>query len=157
MNFQNFLVKEYPLKDFVDEFIEVHFSPDWEYGTEQLQKKFLRDQTVSFAELIEKGVAKRYGAFLGSKLIADLGFFWNDMFIRFNNVATHYNFRRQGACSPLVSHVCSEIVKTGKEIVMQADINYHAFKIYESIGFKEKDRVISLEWRDKTRFGLPVF
>ena len=69
----------------------------------------------SFRRFVESGNAQRYGAFLNGEMIAELGVFWEGNVARFNNVATHSDHRRKGACSSLVYHV-SKIMLDRDEI-----------------------------------------
>lgn len=149
-----FNVKEYDLSKNIDSFVEVHFDSDWAYGSEQAQTKFLKEQATEFQSLIERNIAKRFGAFLENKLVADLGIYWNNDFIRFNNISTHPAYRRKGVCSTLVYNVSKNLLDNDpdKKLVMQADEDYHAASIYESIGFSSKEKIILLEWKDYSKF-----
>lgn len=152
---ENLVIKEYDLENHLKDYVEVHFDPDWVYGSETDQLEFVSAQGEEFASLIKMGSAKRFGAFLNDKLIADLGIYWDDNVVRFNSISTHSLYRRQGACSTLVYQVSKSLLEKWphKFLVMQADEDYHAAAIYESIGFVQKDKVICLEWRDTEKFG----
>ncbi len=149
------IVKEYDLSKSVDDYIEVHFDENWAYGSKSDQEKFLREQALEFSTLITKKVAKRFGAYLNGQLVADLGVYWNESVIRFNSISTHPLFRRLGACSTLVYKVSKSLLEKNpnKTLVMQADENYHAALIYESIGFVPEGKVIALNWKDDSKFG----
>ncbi len=137
------------------ELIDVHFTPDWGYGTDEQQRKFLQDELQSFKKIVEKGIGQRYGAYLEGVLIADLGVYWHEKDVRFNNVSTHRNHRRRGACSTLVYTVSKLMLEKENitTLIMQADEDYHAATIYESIGFSQSQKYIQLEWVDKKKFS----
>ncbi len=142
-------VREYDLIKHMDEFIEVHYDEDWGYGSHEVQIKFLKDQALDFHEIIVKGKAKRFGAFFEGRLVSDLGIYWQDEVIRFNNVGTHMDFRRKGACRTLVYNVSRQLLKGGaQKVVMQADEDYFAGTIYESIGYRVQEKIVDFEWKD---------
>lgn len=148
-------IKEYDLSKNIESYVEVHFDENWAYGSEDKQKEFLREQAMDFSTLIDKKVARRFGGYLNGKLVTDLGVYWNDNVTRFNSISTHPSFRRLGACSTLVYKVSKDLLiqNPSKTLVMQADEDYHAALIYESIGFEPKEKVIAIEWTDDSRFG----
>lgn len=148
-------VREYELSKNLNSYIEVHFDNNWPYGDKAEQEEFLMEQAMSFSSLVSKDVAKRFGCYLNNKLVADLGIYWNDKIVRFNSISTHQSYRRLGACSTLVYSVSKKLFEQNPNtrLVMQADENYHAALIYESIGFKPKEKVITLEWKDDSKFS----
>ena len=134
------IIKEYDLSNDIDSYVEVHFDENWAYGSEDEQKQFLKEQALEFSSLVDKNVAKRFSGYLDGKLVTDLGIYWNDNVIRFNSISTHPLYRRLGACSTLVYKVSKDLLNQNpsKTLVMQADEDYHAALIYESIGFVPK-------------------
>ncbi len=151
----DFQIKPFSSEDHWESYVEIHFTPSWGYGCDKQQKLFLQDSAKSFKKVVDQGCAMRYGAFLNGKMIAELGVFWEEGIARFNNVATHRKFQRMGACSTLVYEVSKKILsnKNINILVMEADEDYHAAKIYESIGFVPKQKLVALEWKDKTKFS----
>lgn len=141
------IVKEFEEKNWED-YIDIHYEDDWHYGNKDEQIEFLRKEADAFKKLVFSGRAKRYGAFIKDKIIADVGVFWENGIARFNNVSTHRDKRRIGACSTLIYIVSSELLqnKEIKTLVMEADEEYHAAKIYESIGFHPLEKLICLEY-----------
>ena len=139
-----------------ESYIDIHYSPDWEYGSDESQKEFLKNEYEHFRTMVDSGVGIRLGAELGGKLVGDLGIYWDGDVGRFNSVGTHRDFRRQGVCSTLV-YLASEYAFENrgiKKLVMEADEEYHAAKIYESIGFIPTEKLTMLEWYDKSKFQL---
>jgi len=94
--------------------------------------------------LVAEGRGEWFGAFLGGRLVGDLGLFRDGRVARFQDVATAVEFRRRGVCGTLVHEVSRRALETwGVEtLVMCADENYHAARIYESVGFKPAERYV---------------
>ena len=110
--------------------------------------QFKTDQMLRYKKMSKAGIGHWFGAFLGDKLVADLGIFQVDKTARFQNVVTHPDYRRLGICGTLVyesSRFAFEKMNV-KTLVMVADEEYHAARIYESVGFKPKERQVGLSW-----------
>lgn len=148
-------IKAYSSDEDWNDYIDVHFTPNWDYGSDSDQKIFLKQNSDEFKSFSDTGIAQRYGAFLNGKMIADLGVYWENGVARFNNIATHRDHRRKGACRKLVYEVCKLLLERDdiNTLVMEADEHYHAAKIYESVGFMPHQRLISLEWSDPKKFA----
>ena len=134
--------------------IEVHFTPDWQYSSDEAQIKFLKDSANSSRKLVNAGTAIFIGAFKGDKLTAVVEMYYNDTLCVFDSVATHRDHRRQGICSSLI-HYASQYALTQlncQTLTLEADEDYHAAKIYESIGFSPTEKLYRLEWYDKSKF-----
>lgn len=110
--------------------------------------KFKNNQSHSYQSLVNKGQGHRFGAFLNGRLVADLGIFHEDRVARYQNVVTHSDFRKQGICATLVYESGKYIMNEGKvdKMVMVADPDYHAARIYESVGFQPKEESYNLYW-----------
>ena len=102
---------------------------------------FKYKQMKAYRKMSEAGLGNWYGAFLGDQLVGDLGLFISGGIGRFQSVETHPEFRRQGVCGTLVYQVSKEAFrnKNVKTLVMVADEEYHAAKIYESVGFQPSE------------------
>jgi hypothetical protein len=149
------IVKAFKTSKDWDSFVDIHFIPDWGYGSDDGQRVFLKEEGENFKKFVETGRAQRFGAFYNGQMVAELGVFWQEGLARFNSVATHRDYRRLGACSTLVYEV-SRLLLNNPEIetlVMEADEDYHAASIYESVGFVANEKLIALEWKDDKRFG----
>lgn len=118
---------------------------------EKSYRLFKESQMNRYREMSIQGLGNWFGAFANGQLVGDLGLFRENDVGRFQSVETHPDYRRQGICGTLVY----ESAKFGfnsmnlKELVMVADENYHAAKIYESVGFKPKYKEYSAFWWDK--------
>lgn len=109
---------------------------------------FKKKQMAEYRAMSEQGLGNWFGAYLGEQIVGDLGIFYQEELARFQNVGTHPHFRRQGICQTLVYE--SAQMALGEygvsTLVMEADANYHAAKIYESVGFKPVEKNYSLSW-----------
>ena len=114
---------------------------------------FKRGQMERYRQMTRAGLGVWVGAFLEKQLVADLGVFVTDKIGRFQQVETHPEYRRRGICGTLVYRAsCYALEHMGvNTLVMVADENYHAAKIYESIGFKPKEHQVSLDWWDRSK------
>ena len=137
-----------------DKYVDIHFQPNWEYGNDHNQKQFLLKEVIEHRAMVDADVGIRLGIELDGKLIGETGIYWDKHIGRFNNVGTHRDFRRQGVCSSLIYEAAKFVFETKgiKTLVMEADFDSHAAKIYESVGFKPKEKLITLQWVDKSKF-----
>lgn len=121
-----------------------------EYG-EASYREFKEKQIARYRAMSEKGLGHWFGAYLDGKLVGDLGIYQDGSLGRFQSVETHPDFRRQGICGTLVfksaRYAFDQMGVT--ELVMVADENYHAAKIYESVGFAPTAKEYSAFWWDK--------
>ncbi|MBN2556677.1 MAG: GNAT family N-acetyltransferase [Anaerolineales bacterium] len=113
---------------------------------------YKRAQMARYRRMSCAGLGFWFGAFLGEKLVADLGVFAAGGLGRFQQVGTHPDYRRRGICGALV-YQASRHALQGLEIdtlVMVADEHYHAARIYESVGFQPAERQAGLVWWQKS-------
>lgn len=92
--------------------------------------------------LADRGLGNWYGAYIGDRLVGDLGLFRDGTLARFQDVGTEEEFRRRGICGTLVYEVSKQALESDgiETLVMVADENYHAARIYESVGFRPSER-----------------
>ena len=116
---------------------------------------FLDTRIASWRALAERDHGAWFGAFLGKILVADAGVFWDGGLARFQNVETHPKHRNRGICGTLVSHICGIVLERAADmtLVMEADEDYHAARIYESIGFRRCERIGSLCRYDRAKWN----
>jgi ribosomal protein S18 acetylase RimI-like enzyme len=114
---------------------------------------FKERQMARYRAMSEQGFGHWFSAFLDGKLVGDLGIFKDGSLGRFQSVETHPDFRRQGICGALVYEAAKFAFESMAitELVMVADENYHAAKIYESVGFIPTLKEYSAFWWDKNR------
>lgn len=111
-------------------------------------ERFKRAQFAEYRRLSESGRGFWFGAYLGSVLVADLGIFYEGKIGRYQVVETHPEHRRQGICGTLVYEAGKIAMQEFgvQELVMEADPDYHAARIYESVGFVPGSTTYSLSW-----------
>ena len=111
------------------------------------EEEFVRRKTQAERKLVEDGHAKWFGAFDGERLQASLGLVSDGSGVaRFQNVQTHPDDRSRGIASTLVhrasTYGLSELgVQT---LVMVADPEYLAIRIYRALGFTDSETQIQL-------------
>ena len=113
--------------------------------------KFLERQASEYQRMIEAGLGQQFGAYVDGQLVASLGLFvWNGLG-RFQSVDTHPNFRRRGLAGTLVYHASLKGFSdlAAKTLVMCADPDYVAVKIYEAVGFKITEQEMAIQWHPK--------
>ena len=111
-------------------------------------ENFKRKQFTDYRQMTVAGMGYWFGAFVGQSLVGDLGIFFEKDVGRYQNVETHPDYRRKGICGTLVYETGQIAFKEyGVEyLVMEVDLEYHAARIYESVGFKPKETNHSLSW-----------
>lgn len=111
-------------------------------------ESFKRKQAAEYRKMSEAGYGYWFGAFVEDRLVGDLGIFYQGSIGRYQNVGTHPDFRRQGICGTLVYRTAQiAFEEFGVEtLVMEADAEYHAARIYESVGFDRNETNHSLSW-----------
>ncbi len=122
---------------------------DYQKGT---YRAFKEKQMDCFRAMAEQGMGHWFGAFLGGRLVGDLGLYKDETLGRFQSVETRPDYRRQGICSTLVFESARYAIQNlgVAELVMVADENYHAAKIYESVGFAPSSKEYSALWWKRT-------
>lgn len=107
---------------------------------------FKTAQMLRFRKMTEAGLGFWYGAFLQGQLVADCGLFFSDKIGRYQTVGTDPDFRRRGICAKLIHETARLAFESGaaETLVMIADEGYHAAKIYESVGFKIRERITGM-------------
>jgi ribosomal protein S18 acetylase RimI-like enzyme len=117
--------------------------PKYEEGYHRL---FKERQFVQYQAMKQAGMGHWFGAFLGEKLVGDLGVFKSGNLARYQNVSTHPDYRRLGICGTLVYETAKLTLQDPKTetLVMEADNHYHAARIYESVGFRPVEKNHSL-------------
>ncbi len=99
---------------------------------------FRRMRQRHYRNLVDAGHGHWYGAFLGERAVGGLGLFHVGDVGRFQEVEVDPEFRRRGICARLVYDVSRAALEDDRlhTLVMVADENYHAARIYERAGFK---------------------
>ncbi len=111
--------------------------------SEASYRAFAEGRLASLRRRVRAGQGLWYAAFERGRQVASLGIFWDGGAARFQTVITHPNHRRQGICGTLVHHVGSQTLSRHDvdALVMLADTEYHAARIYESVGFAATETI----------------
>ncbi len=99
--------------------------------------KFATQRLLNCRLRVEKGEGDWFGGYLDGELVASIGIFYLGNTARFQIVVTVPKAQRKGICGTMV-HFIAEMALARPEIdtlVMLADEEYHAARIYESVGF----------------------
>lgn len=123
---------------------------------EEMYGPFAAKKLASRRRLVSDGCGNWVGAFDGDRLVAGLGLFDCGAGIgRFQDVATHPDYRRRGICGTLVHH--ASVFGLGRSlsrlVMVAADDNHRAARVYRSVGFESHQRTCGLglypsEWKD---------
>jgi ribosomal protein S18 acetylase RimI-like enzyme len=108
---------------------------------------FTRKKVAAERVLVEAGHASWFGAYAGDRLQASLGLVSDRTGVaRFQNVQTHPDDRGRGLASTLV-HQASTYGLTELDVhtlVMVADPEYLAIRLYRSLGFSDSETQLQL-------------
>ena len=109
---------------------------------------FLTARLAAERTLTEAGHGSWFGAFVNGQLVAQLGLVTDGSGIaRYQDVETHPQWRRQGLGGTLVwragQHGLDNLGAT--MLVMTADPNYVAIRVYRSVGFVDAEAQIGFE------------
>jgi ribosomal protein S18 acetylase RimI-like enzyme len=111
-------------------------------------RDFLNRRMATRRRLAEAGHGALFGAFLHQRLAAHLGIFkTTDGVARFQDVETHPDSRRQGLAGSLV-YAAAQYALTNlaaRTLVIVADPDNGAIRLYRSLGFVDKEQQIMLE------------
>ncbi len=147
-------VRPIDLENYMEECIECLLScADTENLSKESWKNFYTNSMKQFHQFTNNGYGKWFGAFIEGRLAGSLGVFLDGDVARYQLVSTHQRFQRKGVCSSLVykSAVHAFHHMGAKTLVMVADGEYHAAKIYESVGFKPEQTQIGMCYWNKEK------
>lgn len=102
-----------------------------------IYREFVEKRFNDYKLLVSRGNGKWFGAFLGNRLVADLGLFGENNFKRFQSIETHKDFRRQGITQNLILHA-SKALPT-ENFIIHATQNGPAIDLYMRMGFEIKE------------------
>ena len=114
-------------------------------------ERFYRTQALRYQAMERAGFGQWYGGFLNGQLVGGLGLFHHQRVGRFQSVSTAPDFQRRGVCQTLVYEASRRLLDSGAvdHLVMCADPDYHAIKIYEAVGFIRQLTEHGVYWWDK--------
>lgn len=105
-----------------------------------LTRDFISRKADSYRGLVEDGRGHWWGAFADGRLVASLGIFRaGGGLARFQSVKTHPDHRGRGIAGTLVHAASLDALDTldAHTLVMVADPDYAAIRVYRSVGFSE--------------------
>ncbi len=105
-----------------------------------LTRDFVERRNDAYRVLVEAGHGHWWGAFLDGDLAAGLGIFRaGPDLARYQSVKTHPDARRRGLCGTLVHRAGVDALATldATTLVMCADPDYSAIRVYRSVGFSD--------------------
>jgi ribosomal protein S18 acetylase RimI-like enzyme len=111
-------------------------------------RDFATARAETMRALIEAGHGAWFGAFLDGRLVSSLGLFRTEAGLaRFQSVETHPDLRGRGLAGTLV-HAASRYGLTelgAHTLVMVADPEYSAIRLYRSLGFADTETQLQAE------------
>ncbi|MFQ5635243.1 MAG: GNAT family N-acetyltransferase, partial [Gammaproteobacteria bacterium] len=118
--------------------------PEFEVSAYRLHRQHQIDR---YRRMANAGIGHWYGAFIGHRLVADLGIFHDRGIGRFQMVQTHPDFRRRGIGSTLVFKSARLALAEDNfdVLVILAEEDSAAQRLYKSIDFVPVERQLGLE------------
>jgi len=109
---------------------------------------FVRHMIDDYRRMTESGHGGFFGAFAGEQLAAYVVMFRDGRICEYRDVFTRADFRRRGICRRLVYESAKHALGNWDTdtLLVDAEPDYHALGIYESLGFKRTETTYSLEW-----------
>ncbi len=113
---------------------------------------FRQLQVERYRDMVSRELGAWFGAFSGSRLVADLGIFCNGELGRYQSVQTHPDFRRRGIAGALVYFAGLYAMDQFnlETLVIVAEEDSVAKRLYESIGFKFAEHQLGIWKSDKS-------
>ena len=111
-------------------------------------RTFVERRAASNRALVEAGHGAWFGAFLEGELVSQMGLVAaGPALARFQLVETHPDVRGRGLAGTLVHHVSTYGFDTlgAETLVMVADPEYLAIRIYRSVGFSDAESQLQAE------------
>ena len=120
-------------------------SPEFE---ESDYREFQTKQMARYRKMSMVGYGDWYGAFIGQKLVADLGLYYNEGVGRYQSVETHPDFRRRGIAGTMIVEAGRQAIQKYhlQTLVILADQDSAPARLYASLGFKVTEKQVGLEW-----------
>ena len=149
-------VHEPPYPDVVARYRPLESDDDWTQQVELSRAGETLGYDLPYAtaraaadrRLVEAGYGAWWGAFEGDRLLASMGLFAaSEGLARFQSVKTHPDARGRGLAGTLVHRVSRYGFEElgAHTLVMVADPDYLAIRIYRSVGFADTERQLQAE------------
>jgi RimJ/RimL family protein N-acetyltransferase len=130
------------------QYVELHVACEDRDQDLVLYREFSERKAATHRRLTEAGHGGWFGAFVDGRLVAQMGLFAaSPGLARFQSVETHPDFRGQGLAGTLVHFVSGYgFGELGaRTLVMVADPEYLAIRVYRSVGFAESESQLQAE------------
>jgi ribosomal protein S18 acetylase RimI-like enzyme len=117
-------------------------------GDSPAHREFVTRRAMSNRALVADGHGQWFGAFGDGVLLAQMGLVSaGPGLARFQSVETHPDHRRRGLAGTLAHHVSGYgFDELGAQtLVLVADPDYHAIRIYRAIGFTDSESQLQVE------------
>lgn len=117
-------------------------------GEPGAEPAFLHARLASERALTRAGHGSWFGAFLDGRLVAQLGLITDGSGVaRYQNVETHPAWRQQGLAGTLVWRAAQHGLDNlgAATLVMAADPQYGAIRVYRSVGFVDAETQIGFD------------
>jgi GNAT superfamily N-acetyltransferase len=117
-------------------------------GEPGAEPSFLAARVAAERGLTEAAHGSWFGAFVDGQLVAQLGIITDGSGIaRFQSVETHPGWRRKGIAGTLVWHAGRHGLDnlTAETLVMAADPDHDAIRVYRSVGFVDAETQVGFE------------
>jgi GNAT superfamily N-acetyltransferase len=111
-------------------------------------RRFMQGQIARYQAMAAAGLGAWFGAFLGPRLVGDLGIFHDREVGCVDSVETHPDYRRRGIAGRLVYEASRYALdRFGiRTMVIMADYDSAPARLYRSIGFEPVEEQVGLEW-----------
>ena len=101
-------------------------------------------QRDAYRALIERQWGNWWGAFIDGEMVGSLGLFFFGRIGRFQSIVTRRDQRNKRVCRTLLTEVVKRAAGARDRLVIVADENYHAHRLYEALGFACQARIGTL-------------
>jgi ribosomal protein S18 acetylase RimI-like enzyme len=122
----------------------------WSAGEEEAAPDFVRAKVAAERRMAESGTGAWWGAFVGDRLLSSMGLFAaSPGLARFQQVQTHPDARGRGLAGTLVHRVSRYGFEDlgATTLVMVADPEYLAIRVYRSVGFEDTETQLQAQRR----------
>lgn len=106
--------------------------------------EFLLSRVRLYRAMIADGLGQWWGMWDGVSLVASCGLFFTESLGRFQWVRTREAWRNRGLCRHLLHGVARHGLGRVAELIIVADCDYHAQRVYRRLGFEPVARTGSL-------------
>ncbi len=116
------------------------------FCTLEEHRRYMTRRVDRFRAMMQADVGSWFGAFDGDRLVAQMGLYCDNNLARFQDVATHPDYRRRGICSTLLQHAANwaKTERRVEQLVIMVDPDFDALRIYETAGFKAVERQVGV-------------